>query len=218
MTRILVGVVLVCLLAAEAPHKPKPDRVAFEGEAGHLATSHKADTDALLAKRAAVVSDREAVRLKTIEALYDGILDKRPQGPAGQLVPYPATPEHWITSYGKMHPGATPDWRTDAENTGAQLTPQGVVLTNVQDDYMEWTNEAVLSDLTPFVVKIRLMAPGGAQVGIQNRGTARRCCSTSLRASGRTSSSSGTARSTPSCSTSTGSRPTSSRALPLPTG
>jgi len=145
--------------------------VAFQEAMSRMVADHTAAIDKLTTQHGAAMSEREAVRLQTIRALYDGVLDKQPPGAAGRLVQCPVSLNHWITSYGTRHPGALPDWRIDTVNTGARLTPQGVVLTNVDHDLMEWTHETVLSDTTPFVAKIRLMAPGGVKVGIQNRGT-----------------------------------------------
>lgn len=171
MARIVAVAALLCLLAAGAPPQGGAARVAFQEAASRMVADHTAAIDRLVVQHNAVMSEREAVRLHTIKALYDSVLDKQAPGLAGRLVQCPVSLEHWVTSYGTRHPGATPDWRTDTEKTGARLTPQGVVLTNAEDDYMEWAHEAVLSDLTPFVAKIRLVAPGGAKVGIQNRGT-----------------------------------------------
>jgi len=171
MAKIVAVAALVCLLAAEAPPEPDQARAAFEAEASQLAADHAAAIDALFVQHGLAMSERESVRLRTIKALYEGVLDRPPQALAGKLVQYPVGLARWITSYGTRHPGALPDWRTDTRKTGARMTPQGVVLTNVEDDYMEWAHEAVLSDVTPFMVKVRLVAPGGAKVGIQNRGT-----------------------------------------------
>ncbi len=171
MARIIAIAALLCLLVGEAPPQPEEARVAFEKEATQLIADHTAAIARLETEHAAVLSTQESIRLVTLRALYEGMLDRPQQGLAGRLIQMPVDLRRWITSYGRRRPGALPYWRTDTEHSGARVTAQGVVLTNDQDSYMEWCHEALLSDLTPFVAKLRLLAPGGAKVGIQNRGT-----------------------------------------------